>query len=197
MSTDKGKAKVLPEDAAIIQLFWERNEEAVRLTQQKHGSLIRRFAARFLDDERDCEETVSDVLLAAWNAIPPAEPKNLPAFLVTLARRAAVSRLRGLTRAKDVPKEHLAVLEELEEVLPDRSAVEDSLMARELAASVEAFLKAQPPRTRAIFLYRYYASCSVKEIAERLLVSRSTVEKELQKARTALKAKLQSEGYEV
>lgn len=197
MSTDKEKTKALPEDAAIVALFWERNEEAVRLTEEKHGSLIRRFAARFLDDARDCEETVSDVLLAAWNTIPPQRPENLPAFLVTLARRAAISRLRGLTRAKDVPREHLLALEELEEVLPDSSGVEDALLARELAASVEDFLKAQPPRRRAIFLYRYYASCSVKEISRRLLVSRSTVEKELQKARAALKAKLKDEGYEV
>ena len=197
MSKDSGKANHLPEDAAIVERFWARDEEAVRLTEEKHGGLIRRFAARFLDDDRDCEETVSDVLLAAWNAIPPQRPENLPAFLVTLARRAAISRLRRLTRAKDVPSEHLLALEELEEVLPDASGVEDALLAKELAASIEDFLCRQPPRLRAVFLYRYYASCSVEEISRRLCVSRSTVEKELKKARQALKAKLKDEGYAV
>ena len=38
---------------------------------------------------------------------------------------------------------------------------------------------------------------SVEEISRRLFVSRSTVEKELKKARQALKAKLKDEGYEV
>lgn len=197
MKNDQEKQNRQPDDGEILKLFQVREEDALRRTEEKYGALLRRSAARFLDDPRDVEETLSDALLAAWNAIPPAEPENLPAFLVTLARRAAISRLRGLTRAKDVPAEHLLALEELEEVLPDASGAEDALLAKELAASIEDFLRRQPPRLRAIFLYRYYASCSVEEISRRLFVSRSTVEKELKKARQALKAKLKDEGYEV
>ncbi|MBO4872440.1 MAG: RNA polymerase sigma factor [Lachnospiraceae bacterium] len=186
-----------PDDQELVQRFFSRDESVLEAVLQKHGSLLRRLAARFLSDSRDCEETVSDVLLAAWNAIPPQRPENLPAFLVTLTRRAAISRLRGLTRAKDVPAEHLLALEELEDVLPDRSGVEDALLAGELAASIEDFLRGLPPRRRTVFLFRYYASCSVDEISSRLFVSRSTVEKELQKARRDLKAKLEKEGYTV
>ena len=186
-----------PDDALLVQRFWERDESVLEVVLEKHGSLMRRLAARFLSDPRDCEETLNDVLLAAWNAIPPQRPENLPAFLVTLTRRAAISRLRSLTRAKDVPAEHLLALEELEDVLPDASAVEDALLARELTASIEDFLRSLPPRRRTVFLLRHYASCSVDEICQRLFVSRSTVEKELQKARRGLKAKLEKEGYAV
>ncbi len=117
-------------------------------------------------------------------------------FLVTLARRAAISRLRAGTRAKDVPREHLLALEELEEILPDRGSPEGEVIAKELAASISAFLKTQPARRRAVFLYRYYASCSVEEISRRLSLGRSTVEKDLKKTRDALKKQLEREGYE-
>ncbi len=196
MGIDRKTGDVFPDDGGIVELFEKRDEEALRQTEKAHGALIRRTAARFLDDGRDCEEVVSDVLLAAWNAIPPHKPDSLPAFLVTLARRAAISRLRAETRAKDVPREHLLVLEELEEILPDRGSPEGEVIAKELAASISAFLKKQPARRRAVFLYRCYASCSVEEISRRLSLSRSTVEKDLKKTRDALKKQLEREGYE-
>ncbi len=193
----KTKESARTRDEAIVRLFQGRKEEAIAETLRTHGSLLHRFAARFLTDERDCEETVNDALLAAWNAIPPHVPENLPAFLVTLVRRAAISRLRSLTRAKDVPKEHLLALEELEEVLPDRSQAEDEVLAKELADSINAFLQTRTAREKTVFLLRYYASCSVKEISERLALSRSSVEKELARLRLDLKEKLESEGYTV
>lgn len=196
MEIDRIKTDTLPDDGGIVGLFEARDEEALRQTEKAHGALIRRVASRFLDDGRDCEEVVSDVLLAAWNAIPPHRPDSLPAFLVTLARRAAISRLRAENRAKDVPREHLLVLEELEEILPDSGSPEGEVIAKELAASISAFLKTQPARRRAVFLYRYYASCSVEEISRRLSLGRSTVEKDLKKTRDALKKQLEREGYE-
>ena len=88
------------------------------------------------------------------------------------------------------------MLEELEEILPDRGSPEGEVIAKELAASISAFLKTQPARRRAVFLYRYYASCSVEEISRRLSLGRSTVEKDLKKTRDALKKQLEREGYE-
>lgn len=196
MERDRITRDVSPDDGGIVRLFEARDEEALRQTEKAHGTLIRRVAARFLGDSRDCEEVVSDVLLAAWNAIPPHRPDSLPAFLVTLARRAAISRLRAENRAKDVPREHLLALEELEEILPDRGSPEGEVIAKELAASISSFLKKQPARRRAVFLYRYYASCSVEEISRRLSLGRSTVEKDLKKTRDALKKQLEREGYE-
>ncbi|MBR4165537.1 MAG: hypothetical protein IKR43_04810, partial [Lachnospiraceae bacterium] len=93
MERDRITRDVSPDDGGIVRLFEARDEESLRQTEKAHGALIRRVAARFLGDARDCEEVVSDVLLAAWNAIPPHRPDSFPAFLVTLARRAAISRL--------------------------------------------------------------------------------------------------------
>lgn len=184
-------------EEVLIRLFEERSEDALRLTEARYAPALRRFASRLLCDERDREEAVSDALLAAWQAIPPHRPRSLPAFLTMLTRRAAIRLLRQHSRRREVPRDRLLALEELEEVLPDRTETEDSLMAQELARSLEAFLTAQPARSREIFLSRYYDSLPVGEIAERLHLSRSTVEKELKKARGLLRDHLRKEGYEV
>ena len=183
-------------DEEIINLFFERSEQAIDELAKQHGGAVTRVARNILGNEQDAEECVNDTYLGVWNAIPPHRPDSLPAFLVTLARRAAISRLRAENRAKDVPREHLLALEELEEILPDRGSPEGEVIAKELAASISAFLKTQPARRRAVFLYRYYASCSVEEISRRLSLGRSTVEKDLKKTRDALKKQLEREGYE-
>lgn len=157
------------EDAALIRLFEERREEAVSRTEEAYGPWLRQFSARFLGDPRDREEALADTLLGVWNAIPPHRPASLKAFLTTLLRRACIKRLREQNRKKEVPREYLLALEELEEVLPDTSATEDALLARELSRILEDFLERQPVRRRTVFLLRYYESCPVLSFPERFL----------------------------
>ena len=196
MHTEQKQSAILPEEA-LIRLFEERREEAISHTQEAYGPWLGQFAARFLTDPRDREEALADALLGVWNAIPPHKPLSLKAFLTTLLRRACIKRLRHQSRKKEVPREHLLALEELEEVLPDTGEVEDELLAQELSRTLEDFLWEQEPRRRKIFLLRYYESRPVAEVAELLSVSRSTVEKELKTLRTALRERLEKEGYAI
>lgn len=184
-------------EAALLRLFEERQEEAIQETKARYGPFLEQFSARFLGDGRDREEAISDALLGLWNAIPPHKPLSLKAFLTTLIRRACVKRLRDQNRKKEVPREHLLALEELEEVLPDTGEVEDELLAQELSRTLEDYLWEQEPRRRKIFLLRYYESRPVAEVAELLSVSRSTVEKELKTLRTTLRERLEKEGYAI
>ena len=105
------------EDRDIVELYWRRDERALAETASRLDDYCLSIARSVLGDGEDARECVNDAYLAAWNAIPPHRPDSLPAFLVTLARRAAISRLRAENRAKDVPREHLLALEELEEIL--------------------------------------------------------------------------------
>ena len=131
-------------DTALIRLFEERNEDAIRETKARYGSFLEQFAARFLSDKRDREEAVSDAIWGLWKAIPPHKPRSLQAFLTALIRRACIRQLREQGRKKEVPREHLLALEELEEVLPDASDAENELLAKELGLLLEAFLKEEP-----------------------------------------------------
>ena len=185
------------EDSLIIELYFQRSERAISESDRKYGRYCGAIARGILKNAEDAEECVSDTWLKAWNAIPPHRPISLKAFLTTLLRRACVKRLRHQSRKKEVPKEHLLALEELEEVLPDTGEVEDELLAQELSRTLEDFLWEQEPRRRRIFLLRYYESRPVAEVAELLSVSRSTVEKELKTLRTALRERLEKEGYSI
>ena len=179
----------------ILGMLEARDQAGAEEMMRRYGPRLRAFAGHFLDDERDREEVVNDALLKAWQAIPPFRPDDLEAFLITLTRRAAISRLRHLTRRSEVPQSHLLAQQELEEVLGGVDDTESQAAAAELARLLNAFLAGLPRRDRVIFLERYYASRSIPDIARLFGLSRSTVEKTLKKVRDGLREKLESEGY--
>lgn len=184
-------------EEALTEGLLRHEEKALEAVRSRYGGMIRRLAGRFLKDERDREEVMSDTLLRLWQAVPPHRPASLPAFLTTLARRAAIDRQRHEQRAGAVPKDCLTSLDELAELVPSDSGTEDAVMAKELARCLDGFLAEQTPRGREIFLRRYYGAEPVKGVATAMNVSTSTVEKELKALRHALKKKLESEGFAV
>ncbi|MBR6322593.1 MAG: RNA polymerase sigma factor [Lachnospiraceae bacterium] len=196
MSTNDPKAEYIGDNNVVERLF-QRDESGLRQAEDRYKPQLTLFASRFLSDARDREEAVNDAFLKLWNSIPPARPRSLPAYLLTLQRRAAIDILRRKNRQKEVPAELSASLSELDEILPDRESTEDVVLSRELGRAVSAFLRKLPERERTVFMRRYYGAESVKEIAEAFSVSVSTVEKTLKKTRDGLKEHLEREGFSV
>ena len=60
------------EDQNIIELFFQRNEKAIEVTNEKYGAYCLVVAKNILADLRDSEECVSDTWLRAWNSMPPS-----------------------------------------------------------------------------------------------------------------------------
>lgn len=81
------------EDSEILTLFQNRSERALRETSDKYKPLCMTVAYNILGSREDAEEIFSDALLHLWNAIPPAEPASVGAYLLTAVRNAARDRL--------------------------------------------------------------------------------------------------------
>ena len=69
------------EDQGIIDLFFERSEQAITETDKKYGGYCYAIAYNILSSREDSEESVSDTYLTAWNTIPPRKPNILAHFL--------------------------------------------------------------------------------------------------------------------
>ena len=78
------------EDLQIIELFFQRSEEAVSQTDRKYGRFLRSVAGRILSIPEDSEEVVNDTYLVAWNKIPPEVPKALKYYLSRITRNLAL-----------------------------------------------------------------------------------------------------------
>ena len=184
-------------DEQIIELYWKRDEIAIRETDLKYRKYLMKVAYNILRDKLDCEECLNDTYVGVWNAIPPARPHGLKAFLTTVMRRIAINRYHSNRKKGSIPSEMTVSLSELEGILTLQETPEDAYDAVRLGEIITEFVQDLPKRGRYIFMSRYYVAETVDRIARDLGVSRSTVHKELAAIRRDLKEKLEKEGYTV
>lgn len=123
-------------DAAIIELYFSRSEQAIAESETSYGGYCYRVANGILNDRADSEESVNDTWLAAWNAIPPTRPQSLKAYFGALTRRISVDRLRKRLADKRGKGEALIALDELAECIPSGWSMETSV---ENCALIDAF----------------------------------------------------------
>lgn len=180
------------DDERIVDLFWERSETAITETSKKYSAYICTIAYNILSNVHDAEECENDTYSAAWNAIPPARPNVLKAFLGKLARNIACDRYDYNT-ARKRNSNFDVLLSELEEVIVSPQSewlYEDG----QIAKLIRDFLLTQTQQNRAIFVYRYWHSEPAKVIATRFRMSESNVNTRLSRLRGKLKAYLEKEG---
>lgn len=183
------------DDAKIIELYWSRNEAAIDETDFKYRKHLFSVAYHILGDRLDCEESLNDTYLGAWNAIPPQRPNALKAFLTTVMRRIAINRYHSKRKKSAVPSEMTFSLSELEDFISDDGDPSADFDAARLGHILSDFLRTLSDRRRFIFMSRYYMAEPIDQIAKELHLSRSMVNKELAAIRSALKETLESEGY--
>ena len=180
-------------DTDILKLFMQRDERAVRETQKAYGALLHALANRILGSSEDAEECVNDVLLRAWNAIPPEHPEHFRAYLAALTRRLALNRLTAQNRIKRGGGQVPAVLDELAECLPAEDDVMQTVENRAVIEGLERFLQRLPRRQCRIFMLRYFSFMQTDEIAAELRLSENTVKSTLRRTRIKLEAFLRKE----
>lgn len=183
------------DDRGIIDLYWARDQRALRETAAKYGPYCAAVAESILHDPQDTEECVNDTWLGAWNTMPPQRPERLRLFLARIARSLAFDRWRARSAQKRGGGELPLALEELGECVPGRDEVEGTVAAAELSESIRRFLAAIPALERDLFLRRYFYVESAAEIARRYGLRREGVSMRLMRVRKKLKDHLTEEGY--
>lgn len=191
----KQTIKVPISDHEIIELYWLRDEKAIEETDFKYKKYLYSVAYNIVHDKFDCEECLNDTYLGAWNAIPPSRPNVLKAFLTIIVRRIAIKRYHSNTRKNVIPSEMTVSLSELDDFIADDSDIDAIFDAERLGHIISDFVRSLSERKQFIFMSRYYAADPIDTIARDLNLSRSMVNKELAAIKSALKEKLESEGY--
>ena len=80
------------EDREIVNLYWERNSNAIKETASKYGGYCKAIAKNILGNNEDAEECVNDTYVGVWNAIPPTRPSNFMSFVCKIARNLSLKR---------------------------------------------------------------------------------------------------------
>ena len=182
------------DDREIIELFWNRDEEAILEVEEKYGAYCHTIANRLLKDSRDVEECVIDTWNQVWHAIPPRRPGNLRLFLGKIIRNLVLDRLKKENADKRGGGKGTLLLEELAECVPSVTDIQRQTEDRELGRSINRFLLSLPAKDCNIFLARYWYGHSIREISHACMMGEGTVKSHLFRTRQKLKVFLEKEG---
>lgn len=120
------------DDRQIIELYFQRDPDAIDRSAEKYGRYCGHIARNILNNEQDAEECVNDAWFSAWNSIPPQRPEHLGAYLGKLTRSKAIDRWRAQHRRKRGGSSADLALDELSELLPSGESPEGELMQKRL-----------------------------------------------------------------
>lgn len=183
------------EDQKIIELFFARSELAIQALEAKYEKLLYKISFHILQDSEDVAECLNDTYLGVWNAIPPARPNPLSAFVCKITRNLSLKKYRANTAAKRNSSLEVS-LEELEPCIPTPSA-EEEWNAQELGREINRFLHTLDAENRVLFVRRYWFADAVCDIARDMKMSENLVSVRLKRIRKQLKKYLEQEGYRV
>lgn len=182
------------DDSKIIDLFFERSEQAIMELSAKYGSTCNKISYNILNNYLDAEECVNDAYLAAWNTIPPQIPKTLKGYVFSIVRKLSISKYHANSALKRNSHYDIA-LDELEACLASSVTVDDEIAVKELSRLLDNFLDTLDKESRIMFVRRYWYSDSVSAVAERFNISNNNAALRLSRIRDKLRKYLRKEGY--
>ena len=185
------------DDEKIVQLYYERNEQAIQETANKYGNYCNSIAKNILGNNEDAEECVNDTYLNTWNSIPPHNPKMLSTFLGKIVRNLAFNRYKHNHADKRGGSELPLVLDELAECVSGNDNITDTFVMKELISAINEFLSTLPEVKRNIFIRRYWYTESTVDIAKSYDMESAAVSMMLKRMRSKLHNYLIERGYDL
>ena len=182
------------EDKDIVNLYWQRDEQAIKQTQIKYGNYCYTIANNILFNNEDSQEVLNDTYLAVWNAIPDNRPTFLSTFIGKITRRLSLKKYRSKTAKKRGSGQSTISLDELEECIPDNNSIDKALNEQYLTELIDNFLQGLKTIDRKIFVCRYWYFDSIQDIAQRFHFTESKVKMNLKRNRDKLKDYLIKQG---
>lgn len=181
------------DDKQIIELYFERNEQAIKETQDKYGAFCHRIAMNILGIHEDAEECVNDTYYSVWKQIPPTVPEVFKVYLGRITRNLSISRFRAM-RAKKRYSSMEIMLSELNDCVPSSSNVEQTIEVMQLSDYISEWLDSLPEEDCALFVRRYWFGDEVQELAKKCGITAAKMAQRMLRLRKSLKAALEQKG---
>ena len=163
-----------------------QDRRAIADLSVRYGQAVRRFFSRRLRDGADVEDLTQEVFARLLKRAELGEIANIEGYLFHTAANLLRERARKAARRPgDTPDIDADLADSVEAFSPERI-----LLGREAYARMVEALQELPERARTIFVLNRFEELSAAEIARRLGVSVSTVEKDMMRAIAHLKARL-------
>lgn len=181
-------------DTEIVELFFNRDEMAIKVLSSKYENLLRKLSFNILQNNDDVIECLNDTYLKVWNSIPPQKPEYLKAFILKIMRNLSIDKYRKkMRRSNEINRD----VWELDLQISSQDEVENKISLRQLVEQINLFLASLDKTNRIIFVKRYFMFETTSDIAVDLMLSENDIRVRLLRIRKKLKRYLNDRGYNI
>ncbi len=158
--------------SVLLEVYMEKRPE------------LRRFLVARFRDETIADDILQEMFLKLERSSFDKPIENMGAFLYRVANNLALDfrKMNIRQQARDKHWGEATIHKVGGEPVDDRSSVTASIDAQNKVRRVVMLLDELPPQCRKVFVAHKFEGLSHSEVAERLKISRSTVEKHMSKA---------------
>lgn len=174
------------DDARLVERYLAGDTEAMGEIYDRHGSDVYRYLVSMIGDH-DAEDVLQETFIKAGDKLGDyADAGNLRGWIFTIARNAALDRIRKRKRHGERPlPEDDAVMAPADGPRPEAAAE-----AGETAERIREALETLNPAQKEVFVLREEAGMSFKEISEMLDIPLNTALSHMHRAVGALRKTL-------
>jgi RNA polymerase sigma-70 factor (family 1) len=169
-------------DSDLTYLVKMGNKEAFRVLFERYAPKIYNFALSYLRNEQEAEEMVQDVFLKIWEKREHLDKsKNIKSFIFKIA----VNSIYDLIRRKNIEGAFRDFIRDNHE--EGLESTWHTVIFEEMLANINELVKEMPAQQQRIFRLSRIDGMPNDIIAEKLNLSKRTVENQLYRALAFLK----------
>ena len=171
------------EDQLLLQQIKNDSSEAFDMLYDKYWEQVYHAAFKRLKDADYAKDITQDIFLQIWHKRKNLNIDYLAPYLFTSVRNNVFKWMEKEQKFTPIP-------DLLAKLLKTREEADAELLRKEFMQKYEALINTLTPSQQEIFRLRFHDDLSTKDIAEKLQISRKTVQNQLGKSVNQLRESL-------
>jgi len=186
-------------DEVLMEAIAHRHQLALEEFYQRHGSRIKSVIGNVVHEEGDADDVLQEILIQIWRESGHYSPKagKLLGWVVTLARRRAIDRLRRKQAYCRAKERYQTYLDQQPQVTPQPRSLDNEIERADLRRYLHKRLKDLPRYQREAIELSFFTGMSHREIADVTRAPLGTVKTRLELGLQKLTQSLRPIRYKI
>jgi RNA polymerase sigma-70 factor (ECF subfamily) len=161
----------------ITAVSEDRSQRALEELYRRYRSMLRSVINRVMNSDADADDVLQDVFIQVWNQAQSysSEKGHLLGWLITMARRRALDRVRQMCAYKNATDRYEKAVEPTKPGFYETSIVDREVWKNELQERMDKLMHKLPEAQRQAVRLTFFQGLSQREIAAHLSVPLGTI----------------------
>lgn len=171
-------------DTDLLEAIRQDDEVAFEYLFKRYYPRLMGYAIRFVEDEYTAQDIIQECFMHFWEKRALLSTVSVSSLLFVMVRNGCLNYLKRRALVNQCPIEYLDTSEGEERLysIDFMLSADERLLYDELREQVNRILSKLPERSREVFLLSRFKGLKNREIAEKLNISTTAVEKHISRS---------------